>query len=456
MLPNVAGGAEAVFRHRHDRMPMRRYWMISLAIGGGAALVVLALLWGGALKWATAWLADFYAEKRWSVTPEFARVRWIEIPVMVGAAFAAAAVTVEAAYLWQKLVVTAVLLKILAMLSPTLALYGILFDPFPPLLAAALASGGGLVFSQTDWGRRRRLLEEALGYRVSSAVFTEMLDAPQEPEFAGARREASTLVCRLFLPGSPREDARTAEVLSMGSLFLRTVSAFLLARGAYLEEAGPERVKATFGMLKDEPDHAMRACGAALDLRGRLRALSIECESRWFRAPGWGIGIGSGSMVVGLCGTPGRYFFSGVGGEADFADRLALANLRYGSDLLISPDTYRLVSQSFEVRPMEMLYDPGRQSLLEVYQLLASREAFSEEERARRDCFWQGVVHLRAGDWEAALERFSRARATGSDDAVLARLVAIAQDGVTGPESRPLRLVRELTEEGHARPLPQL
>ena len=52
---------------------------------------------------------------------------------------------------------------------------------------------------------------------------------------------------------------------------------------------------------------------------------------------------------------------------------------------------------------------------------------------------------------EEALEAFSRARIPGGEDGPLSYFVAKAQDRVALPESRPLRLVRELTDEGHAR-----
>lgn len=100
---------------------------------------------------------------------------------------------------------------------------------------------------------------------------------------------------------------------------------------------------------------------------------------------------------------------------------------------------------------MEMVYDPVACQLLEIYQLLVPVEQFSDEERERRDHFWRGVILFREKRREEALEAFSRARVPGVEDGPLAYFTAKVQDAVALPESRPLRLVRELTEEGHAR-----
>ncbi len=434
---------------------MRRYWTISLAIGGGAALAALALHFGGVFEPTAAWLADFYASRGWFPEPAPPRLRWLEIPLVAVAGLGTAAALVEASKAGQRAAAAALSLVVVALGSPALALHGVHVDPGAALAACLLAVGGGLAFGATELGRRKALLEEALGSRVSAALAAELLDSPAPPAFDGAERDATVLVCRLLSPGGGETRPAPAEALRVGGLFQRTVSAFLLSRGAYLEEAGPERIRAVFGLVREEEDHAARACRAALDLRGRLRGFARECETLWFLEPQWGVGAASGRIVAGLCRRPGRAQLVGLGG-GDLADRLALANGRYGSDLLVAAETWRLVRESFEVRPLEMLYDSERQSLVEVYQLLAESAAFSEDDRARRDAFWRGVLHLRAGESQAALEELGRARVPGADDEALEKLMAQAQAAVAAPAPRALRLVRKLVDEGHARPSSQL
>lgn len=430
---------------------MRRYWLISLAIGGGAALLALALAWGGVMEPVVDRLAGIYEARGWMIATDSLRWRWLEMAVVVIAALGIAWAVIEISHLLGKIVAAAGAVFVLSVLSPIFALYGVLFDPVSPLVAAVLASIGAFVYATTPAGKRKRLLEEAIGPRVSGGIFHQLLESPDDPGFQGARREVTTLVCCLFPPDGGHVGNLPADTLTMGSLFLRSVSTFLLARGAYLEEAGPEKVRVSFGMLQETSGHAREACRAALDLRIRLRGLAQEFESRWFQTLRYGIGIESGEMSVGLCGTPDHFFFAGLGGGEDFAGRLACANRRFDSDLLIGPETYRRIRDDYEVRPLEMVYDPVGCQMHEVYQLLAPAGKFSKEESERRDHFWRGVILLREKRREEALEAFSRARAPGVDDGPLAYFTAKVQDAVALPESRPLRLVRELTEEGHAR-----
>jgi class 3 adenylate cyclase len=434
---------------------MRRYWTFAMAIGGGSALLGLVLSATGLMEPLVKAVGDWYRAKGFLAVEPAGRVRWAEFTavafVPVGLAFA----MIEATKSWEKVVVASAVLGLSAALSPLLALYGVLFDVIPLLVACVIAILGAAGFARTEFGSRKRFLERALGTRVSSRVFFNLLDSAHAPLREGGSREVTTVVCRLLSAGEA-ESIGAEDALRRGSWFLRAVSSFLLSRGAYLEEAGPERIRAVFGIFGNEDDHAVSACRTACDLRGRLRGLAREFESRWFHPLAWGVGVNSGTMSVGLCGEPGRYLFAGVGGGADFADRLALANARLASDVLLGPDTYRLIRDRFEVRPLEQVYDPLSCQLLEVYQLLAPAEAFSDEERQRRDCFWQGIIQLRQRNFEGALESFSRARVPGGEDAPLALLLERAREEGATPGARPMRLIREFTDEGRARLLERL
>ena len=335
--------------------------------------------------------------------------------------------------------------------SPTLAGYNVFFEPFSSLTAVLLAAAGGFVFAGTEKGMRKRVLENVLGIRVTHATFDRLMDAEAPPDFGGAVREVTVLTCRLFNHGELREKLEPPELLKMSNLFLRSVSTFLMSRGAYLDESGPELVRVFFGMVEPADDHAEQACRSALELRARLKNLSQECESRWFQKLQYGVGISSGPMTVGVYGSKQHYFFSGIGAETDFSRRLAHANWRYGSDLLVGPATFPQVKDLFEFRPMEMFFDPEADLMTEVYQLLDTTEGLSEADRARRDLFWQGIILLRERKFDQALDHLSRSRLPGIEDGPAEYFIARAQEGVSAPTAQESENLRKLTEEGHAR-----
>lgn len=429
---------------------MRRYLLTALTIGSAVTVVVLTLYFVGAFESMVIWLENSYGSLG-IFADEMVRVRWLEIPLIALAAVGIAWWVIDVSRPFQKGLIALSGAFVLAGISPTFAFYGFLVDPFSILTAVVLSSVAALAYAGTERGLRKRVLEDVLGPRVSNFTFNELLEGQAPPDFKGATREVTVLTCRLFNYEGLQNLLEPSELMKLSNLFIRSVSNFLLSRGGYLDESSPELVRVSFGMLSPADDHASQACRTALELRSRLRNLGQECETRWFQPLQCGVGISSGRMTVGVYGTPGHFFFSGIGKVTDYSRRLALANIHYGSDLLIGPETYRLVEGEMEVRPMEMFYDPVTSRMTEIYQLLARSEQYPDEERARRDFFWQGIIHLREKNFEAALDCFSRSRLPGSDDAPAAYFISRSQEGVSTPEAPASRLVRELTDEGHAR-----
>lgn len=430
---------------------MRRYVLTALAIGGAVTAVVLSLYLLRAFEPLAVWLGEFYQSRGLFQEDSAERLVWAEVLLVVVAAMGAAWCVVDVSRVGQKVFVFLSIALVVAGLSPTLALYGNLLEPFSALAGVLLAGAAGFVYAGTERGARKRVLENVLGMRVSQATFHSLMDAPEAPDFTGSAREATVLTCRVFNHDELRERLDAVDLMRMSNLFLRNASNFLMSRGACLDESGPELVRVFFGLLGEEEDHAERACRAALELRSRLNNLNQECETRWFQRLEWGVGVSTGLVTAGVYGSPQHFHYSGVGAEVDVSRRLAQANLRYGSDLLVSAGVRERVHRVAEFRPMEMYFDPDSEMMSEIYQLLAMSEQFGDEDRARREAFWRGVILYREKKYEEALEAFTRAQPGGRDDAVVAFFLGRCQEGATDPESVRAEGRHELTEHGHAR-----
>jgi class 3 adenylate cyclase len=432
---------------------MRRYLIVSLLIGLAVTAAVLALLRLGVFAHPAEALGRLYRGA--GLLPVEAGLesgRVAEAIVAMGAAFLAAWCVIDIWHVGHKMLVFLLLMLVLAGLSPTLALYGVLFEPFSAFTAAVLATAAGFAYSGTEHGMRKRVLIQALGDRASRATYAELMDAKERVNFAGVTRPVSVVSCRVFNIDQLREKLQPTELVAMGNLFLRSAADFLKSHGGYLDESGPVSVRAVFGLTREREDHADLACRAALELRTRLRILNDECETRWFQRLELGVAVSSGPMTAGVFGEPPHYRLSAIGGGVDFASRLAQANRRYQSDVLVSHGTRQLVKDSFEVRPMEMVFDPERHLMIEVYQLLAATADFSESDRARRDAFWQGVIHYRSGRYREALDRFSAAApAAGKEDGPLAFFRDRCEARLSGAEVAPPEPNHQLVAKGHAR-----
>lgn len=430
---------------------MRRYLIVSLIIAILVSLVMLVLVRAGLFQGLAEALGRFYRMAGLLDRSSLETGRGPEVMSLVLAAMLASWCGVDIPRTGQKMLVLVGMVAVLLLMSPTLALYGQVFEPLSSVGAACLATVAGFLYSRTEPGMRKRLLLDVLGSRVSRQTFDQLLSAREPIRFQGSTRVASVLTCRVFNHAELREKMEPSELVAMGNLFLRNTADFLTQRGGYLDESSPDLVRVFFGMVQPSDGHALDACGAALELRTRLKNLNEECETRWFRKLDYGIAISSGPMTVGVYGSARHFYFSGVGADTDFSRRLAQGNARYGSDILISARTHQLVKEAVAVRPMEMLYDPERNLMTEVYQVLALADEFSEADAARRDAYWQGVILYRSGKFEDALARFSEARTPGREDGPVSFFIDRCQSRLAGEGNSEGEWRQDLTDDGHAR-----
>ncbi len=426
-----------------------------MIVGALVSAAVLALHYFGFFGRLDNWLEGVYRSMGFfpidATTLESVGRVWFERSIIVVVALTTAWCVIDIPHIGNKLLVLLSIIGVTLGLSPTLALYGILFAPFSGVIAALLCGICGLIYAGTEHGMRKRVLQRVLGARVSTEKFAAMLNAKRPPRLEGGTREATVLTCRAFNHSQLREKMEATDLLAMTNMFLRNTADFLMSRGAYLDESSPDCVRVFFGLLQESPDHVERACMTAMELRTRLANLNDECENRWFQRFELGVAISSGPLAVGVYGSASHYYLSGVGGETDYSRRLSRVNLRYGSDVAISANAHKQIADIIEVRPLEMIYDPEENIMSEVYQLLCRKDDMSAEARTRRDAYWQGVIHYRAGNFEEALKEFSRAEEPGRTDLPLAFYRDLVKRRLTDDGPEPLEHSHELTDQGHAR-----
>ena len=138
--------------------------------------------------------------------------------------------------------------------------------------------------------------------------------------------------------------------------------------GGEVEKFIGDGMMATFNSRGDEPDHAVRAAGAALALQRELTAVAAA-------NPGWPrlrIGVNSGEAVVREMGGDGFVAYVVVGDTVNTASRLE--NEAPEGGVLIGAGTRRALPDGSVVEPVPELRVKGKQDLVEAYLLRALPE----------------------------------------------------------------------------------
>ena len=178
-----------------------------------------------------------------------------------------------------------------------------------------------------------------------------------------------------FTPFSESRDP--SEVAAMLRTYYEMAAPVISRRhGGEVEKFAGDGVFATFNRRGDQPDHAGRACRAALELQAEVAVLRQE-HPDW---PGLRVGVNSGDVVVCEVGGSGYVAYPAVGDPVNLAARLQ-GHAPVGG-VLIGGETYRRLPEGTAVEAVPGLRLKGKEAPVDAY-LLRSLPAAGRPESAR-------------------------------------------------------------------------
>ena len=144
------------------------------------------------------------------------------------------------------------------------------------------------------------------------------------------------------------------------------IGAPLLTRyGGEVEKFIGDGIVARFNSRGDQPDHALRAAGAALALQEQFSAVALQ-HPEWPRVR---VGVNSGDAVVREVGGDGHVAYPIVGDAVNTGARLE--RLAPAGGVLIGAETYEQLPDNAVVEQRAGLRIKGRKDPIDAYVLLA-------------------------------------------------------------------------------------
>ncbi|WP_420345759.1 adenylate/guanylate cyclase domain-containing protein [Pelagibius sp.] len=139
-----------------------------------------------------------------------------------------------------------------------------------------------------------------------------------------------------------------------------------------------DSVMAFWGAPDEQPDHAARACRAALNIAAALKVDNRQRAAQGLPEVHLRIGIHSGAAVVGNIGAPGRVNYTLIGDTVNLANRLEAYGKQVGNGtgeagpatILISQSTRAGLGDEFAVEDLGLHEMRGRSGQIKVFRLL--------------------------------------------------------------------------------------
>ncbi|MBP5416414.1 MAG: PAS domain S-box protein [Clostridiales bacterium] len=122
-----------------------------------------------------------------------------------------------------------------------------------------------------------------------------------------------------------------------------------------------------FGAPKDLPDHASRAVRCAIEMQNCMQEVNAWNQENGYPNLEMGIGINSGTVVVGNIGSEKKMKYGCVGAAVNLTGRLE--SLTIGGQILVSENTKKLIPESFEYISEDSFFPKGGINAVSYYEV---------------------------------------------------------------------------------------
>jgi adenylate cyclase len=221
--------------------------------------------------------------------------------------------------------------------------------------------------------RQRRFYRGALGKYLSRNVMEELLRNPSELKLGGERRELTVMFADVKEFTAFCEKSAVEEIAPRLNELHDRMTRIVFKHDGTLDKYIGDAIMAFWGAPLPQPDHARRALLAALEMRQELRKMAEEARARGAHSFSMGIGINTGTMVVGNMGSNDFWAYTVLGDEVNLGARLEALTRSYGVEIIISDSARRGAGDSFATRLLGEVAVKGKEKKAVVYELLGMR-----------------------------------------------------------------------------------
>ena len=214
----------------------------------------------------------------------------------------------------------------------------------------------------------KRRLQQVLGRSVDPRIMKRLLANPDVDFLKGERAVLTVLYADLRGSTLLAERISPEELVGFMNHYLGQMTDIILAHEGTLDKFVGDEVMALFGAPFPQADHALRAVRVGLAMQSAHQVVMEIWRDRGIDAPPLGVGIATGELIVGEMGCPQRADYTVIGKAANLGSRICSA--AKADQVLISQETYNLIKEDVEVKPINDLQLKGFERNIPAYDVM--------------------------------------------------------------------------------------
>jgi len=247
---------------------------------------------------------------------------------------------------------------------------------------------------------------------VPAELVRQLVNSGEEAQLGGSKKEMTILFTDIIGFTTITENMVPEALMLQLSSYLGDMATVVMKNEGTVDKYMGDGIMAFWGAPLEQKNHALRACHAALGMRHALSKFNQNWEVSFPTR----IGIHTGETLVGNMGSTERMNYTVVGDSVNLTSRLEGANNFYGTDILVSQETYDQAKSEFYFRPLDIVTVKGRSTPVSLYELVGLH---GQVEQKRLDMIKQFIIGFNAyiaQDWADGQAIFEQIRQEYPDD----------------------------------------
>jgi len=207
----------------------------------------------------------------------------------------------------------------------------------------------------------RQLIKKQFEHYLDPRQVKQLQKNPDLLKLGGEKRYATFLFTDVRGFTSLSEKLQPEEVTEIMNKALTVQVECVQRNGGMVDKFIGDACMAIFSAPLDLEDHEDKAVKTAIEMQEAIKELNKELSHEI----AIGVGVNTGTAVVGNMGSDTRFDFSAIGDCVNIAARLESGTKEAGVDILIGEDTAK--NCSFELKSLEAIKVKGKEKSLNVY-----------------------------------------------------------------------------------------
>jgi adenylate cyclase len=174
--------------------------------------------------------------------------------------------------------------------------------------------------------------------------------------------------------------------------YMTAMTAKIIENNGTLDKYIGDAQMAFWNAPLDEPQHAKMALKTALQMMESLDEFNAEIVKEGVPPFGMGLGINTGTVVVGNMGSSQRFDYTCLGDSVNLAYRLEGQSKSYGVRIILGPQTAGLVRDEFPVVELDCIAVKGKKIGVNIF---TPANIIGWKHQMFLDAYY-------SGDWETA------------------------------------------------------